>query len=122
MMKAKTMEYWQEEIETMKRADLEKLQLERLKKTIEIAGNSPFYSKVFKENGITADSIRSLEDLQKIPFTTKDDLRSNYPFGMVAIPLQKCVRLHSSSGTTPSMARGCHSMTRQKGRKRAVHR
>ena len=77
MMKAKTMEYWQEEIETMKRADLEKLQLERLKKTIEIAGNSPFYNKVFKENGITADSIRSLEDLQKIPFTTKDDLRSN---------------------------------------------
>ena len=109
MMKAKTMEYWQEEIETMKRADLEKLQLERLKKTIEIAGNSPFYSKVFKENGITADSIRSLEDLQKIPFTTKDDLRSNYPFGMVAIPLQKCVRLHSSSGTTGNPTVVLHS-------------
>lgn len=69
----KTMEYWQKDIETMNREDLKKLQFERLRKTIEAAGNSPFYSKVFKENGITADSIQSLDDLQKIPFTTKDD-------------------------------------------------
>ena len=53
------MEYWQKDIETMNREDLAKLQLERLKKTIEAAGNSPFYSKIFKENGITADSIQS---------------------------------------------------------------
>ena len=69
----------------MNREDLKKLQFERLRKTIEAAGNSPFYSKVFKENGITADSIQSLDDLQKIPFTTKDDLRNNYPYGMAAL-------------------------------------
>ena len=67
------MEYWQKDIETMNREDLKKLQFERLRKTIEAAGNSPFYSKVFKENGITADSIQSLDDLEKIPFTTKDE-------------------------------------------------
>ena len=92
--------YWQEELETMSREDLEKLQLARLKKTVEAAAHSPFYNKVFKEHGITADSIQSLDDLKKIPFTTKQDLRDNYPFGLVAIPLRECVRLHSSSGTT----------------------
>lgn len=74
------MMYWQKDIETMSREELNKLQLERLKQTIELAGHSPFYSKVLKDNGITADSIQSLDDLQKIPFTTKDDLRNNYPF------------------------------------------
>ena len=72
--------YWQKEIETMDRKDLVKFQLERLKQTIELAGNSPFYHKIFKEKGITPDSFQSLEDLQKLPFTTKDDLRNNYPF------------------------------------------
>ena len=85
------MMYWQKEIETMDRKDLVKFQLERLKQTIELAGNSPFYHKIFKEKGITPDSFQSLEDLQKLPFTTKDDLRNNYPFGLAAIPLQKCV-------------------------------
>ena len=75
------MMYWQKEIETMDRKDLVKFQLERLKQTIELAGNSPFYHKIFKEKGITPDSFQSLEDLQKLPFTTKDDLRNNYPFG-----------------------------------------
>lgn len=103
------MEYWQKDIETMNREDLEKLQLERLKKTIEAAGNSPFYNKVFKENGITADSIQSLDDLQKIPFTTKDDLRNNYPYGMAAIPIKDCVRIHSSSGTTGNPTVVLHS-------------
>ena len=73
------MEYWQKEIETMSREDLEKFQLERLKETIKLANNSPYYSKVFKENNITPDIIQSLDDLQKFPFTTKDDLRANYP-------------------------------------------
>ena len=82
------MMYWQKEIETMDRKDLVKFQLERLKQTIELAGNSPFYHKIFKEKGITPDSFQSLEDLQKLPFTTKDDLRNNYPFGLAAIPLQ----------------------------------
>ncbi|HOI26024.1 MAG TPA: phenylacetate--CoA ligase [Paludibacteraceae bacterium] len=93
-------EYWQEELETMKRSDLEKLQVERLKKTVELAMNSPFYSQVFKERKITPESIKSLEDLQRFPFTLKEDLRSHYPFGMASVPLEKVVRLHSSSGTT----------------------
>ena len=103
------MEYWQKDIETMNREDLKKLQFERLRKTIEAAGNSPFYSKVCKENGITADSIQSLDDLQKIPFTTKDDLRNNYPYGMAAIPIKDCVRIHSSSGTTGNPTVVLHS-------------
>ena len=101
--------YWQEELETMSREDLEKLQLARLKKTVEAAAHSPFYNKVFKEHGITADSIQSLDDLKKIPFTTKQDLRDNYPFGLVAIPLRECVRLHSSSGTTGNPTVVLHS-------------
>lgn len=92
--------YWQKDIETMSRPDLEKLQLERLKATVTLAQNSPFYSRIFSERGITADSFHSLEDLKKLPFTTKNDLRSTYPFGMASVPLEKCVRLHSSSGTT----------------------
>lgn len=92
--------YWQKDIETMSRPDLEKLQLERLKATVTLAQNSPFYSRIFSERGITADSFQSLEDLKKLPFTTKNDLRSTYPFGMASVPLGKCVRLHSSSGTT----------------------
>lgn len=92
--------YWQKDIETMSRPDLEKFQLERLKATVTLAQNSAFYSKIFKEKGITADSFQSLEDLKKIPFTTKNDLRNTYPFGMASVPLEKCVRLHSSSGTT----------------------
>lgn len=92
--------FWEEEIETMSREKLAELQLERLKKTVAIAVESPFYSRVFKENGITTDSIQSLEDIKRIPFTTKADLRDNYPFGLVAADMRKAVRLHSSSGTT----------------------
>ena len=103
------MEYWEEGIETMKRSELENLQLERLKKTINIAAQSPFYGKIFKEKNISADSIQSLEDLQRIPFTTKEDLRNNYPFGLASIPLEKVVRLHSSSGTTGNPTVVLHS-------------
>lgn len=103
------MTYWQADMETMSRADLEKLQLKRLKETIQTAGNSTFYNKVFKEQKITPDSIHSLEDLKRIPFTTKEDLRNNYPFGMAAVPIQKCVRLHSSSGTTGNPTVVLHS-------------
>ena len=67
--------YWEEEIETMPREKLRELQLQRLKKTIGIAANSPYYKQVFQEHGITADSIRSVEDIRKIPFTTKADMR-----------------------------------------------
>lgn len=92
--------YWQKDIETMSREELEQFQLERLKATVALAQNSAFYAKIFKEKGITPDSFTSLADLRKLPFTTKNDLRATYPFGMASVPLEQCVRLHSSSGTT----------------------
>ena len=92
--------YLHPELETLDRQGIEALQLERLQKTVKHCMNSPFYKKRFVENGLTPESIRSLEDLQKIPFTTKQDLRDNYPFGIASVPLEKAVRLHSSSGTT----------------------
>ena len=62
--------------------------------------NSPFYKQRFAESHLSPEDIRSLDDLQKIPFTTKQDLRDTYPFGLASVPLEKTVRLHSSSGTT----------------------
>ena len=103
------MMYWQEEIETMNRSDLEELQLKRLKKTIESAKNSSHYGKLFSELNITSENIHSLDDIRKIPFTTKDDLRNCYPFGMASIPLKDCVRVHSSSGTTGNPTVVLHS-------------
>lgn len=102
-------EYWNEELETMSRPKLEKLQIERLRKTVEIAQNSPYYSEVFKKHNITPESIKSLEDLQRFPFTTKEDLRSHYPFGLVSVPMEKVVRVHSSSGTTGNPTVVAHS-------------
>lgn len=92
--------YLHPELETMSRPEIEKLQMERLKTTLQRCMNSPFYRKRFEENGIKLEDIRSLEDLRKIPFTTKQDLRDNYPFGLSVVPLEQVVRLHSSSGTT----------------------
>lgn len=92
--------YFDPELETMSRDQLEALQLERLQQTVRHCMNSPFYQQRFKELGITPDDIRTLDDVQKLPFTTKDDLREHYPFGLASVPLKDCVRLHSSSGTT----------------------
>ncbi len=92
--------YLHPEFETLSRSELEVLQLERLKKTIRQCMNTEFYRKRFAESHITPDDIRSLSDLGKIPFTTKQDLRDSYPFKMSAVPLSRVVRLHSSSGTT----------------------
>ncbi|UCD33594.1 MAG: phenylacetate--CoA ligase [Desulfobacterales bacterium] len=87
--------------ETMPREDLEAIILRRLKATLErIYANVPFYRKQFEENNITPDDIQSLEDLKRIPFTTKEDLRDNYPFGMFSVPMNNVVRIHASSGTT----------------------
>ena len=91
---------WNPEAETMPRADLEQLQLSKLKETINRAGAIDFYYKKFKESGISSDSINSLEDIRKLPFTTKQDLRDNYPFGFFALPKSKLARIHASSGTT----------------------
>ena len=92
--------YFEPELETMSRDQLEALQLERLQKTVHHCMNSEFYRERFKELGITPDDIRTLDDVKKLPFTTKDDLREHYPFGLASVPLKECVRLHSSSGTT----------------------
>lgn len=92
--------YLHKELETLTRPEIETLQLERLQKTVRHCMNSPFYKKRFEENDLTPDCIKSLDDLKKIPFTTKQDLRDNYPFGIASVPLEKAVRLHSSSGTT----------------------
>lgn len=92
--------YLHPELETMTRSEIEKLQMERLKTTLQRCMNAPFYKKRFEEHGLKPEDIRSLEDLRKIPFTTKQDLRDNYPFGMSVVPLEQVVRLHSSSGTT----------------------
>ena len=92
--------YLHKELETLSRDGIRRLQTERLKKTVEQCMNSPFYRQRFAEIGLKPQDINTLDDLRKIPFTTKNDLRSTYPFGMAAVPLEKCVRLHSSSGTT----------------------
>ena len=84
----------------MPRQQLEQLQLERLKATVAHAMNSPFYQEKFKELGITPADIQTLDDVKRLPFTTKEDLREHYPFGLASVPLKDCVRLHSSSGTT----------------------
>lgn len=92
--------YLHKELEILTRPEIEKLQLERLQKTVRHCMNSPFYKQRFAENHLSPEDIRSLDDLQKIPFTTKQDLRDTYPFGLASVPLKKTVRLHSSSGTT----------------------
>ena len=88
------------ELETMPEDALRQLQLERLQKTVRHCMNSPFYQEKFAELGITVDDIKTLDDVRKLPFTTKDDLREHYPFGLACVPLRDCTRLHSSSGTT----------------------
>ncbi len=92
--------YLHEKLETLTRSEIEALQWERLQRTLERCMNSPFYRKRFADAHLTIADIRSLDDLQKIPFTTKQDLRDNYPFGLAAVPMSEVVRLHSSSGTT----------------------
>lgn len=93
-------DYFNPEVETMSEDGLKALQLERLQKTVRHCMNSPFYQQKFKELGITPDDIKTLDDVQKLPFTSKEDLRENYPFGLACVPMKDCVRLHSSSGTT----------------------
>ena len=92
--------YFNREMETLSRAEIEALQLQRLQQTVAHCMQSPFYKKRFEEIGLKPEAIQSLQDLRKIPFTTKQDLRDTYPFGMASVPLRECVRLHSSSGTT----------------------
>ncbi|MDR1724085.1 MAG: phenylacetate--CoA ligase [Tannerella sp.] len=92
---------WNETMECMSRDEMRKLQTIRLKRVVErVYHNTPFYRKKMQELGITPDDIRSIEDIVKLPFTVKTDLRDNYPFGLMASPMSEIVRLHASSGTT----------------------
>ncbi len=93
--------YWEKEKECMDRKELEKLQLERLQATLNRVGSRvPFYRSKFAEMNCDYDNFNSLEDIRKLPFTTKQDLRDSYPYGLFAVPLREVVRVHSSSGTT----------------------
>ena len=92
--------YFNPEQETLTREGIEALQLERLQTTVKHSMNSPFYKQRFEEMGLKPEDIKSLDDVRKLPFTTKQDLRDTYPFGIASVPLRNCVRLHSSSGTT----------------------
>ncbi len=92
--------YWDKKMETLKPADLAALQLKRLKKTLKQVENVGFYKKRLAEAGITGSSVKKLDDIRKIPFTKKQDLRDGYPFGFLAVPLKKVVRIHTTSGTT----------------------
>lgn len=89
------------EIESARREDIETVQLSRLKDvTNRVYTLSPFYTNKFDEINLKVDDIQSLEDIKKLPFTTKKDLRANYPFGLFTVPMSEVVRVHSSSGTT----------------------
>lgn len=93
--------YWETDKECMAREDLEQLQLERLQSTLYRVGTHvPFYKKKFDELKFNYDNVRSLNDLRRLPFTIKQDLRDNYPYGLFAVPLRDVVRVHSSSGTS----------------------
>jgi len=91
---------WDPLHESLERPDLERLQLERLKATLRRVSSVPCYRDKFAGAGVGPEDIHTLSDIAKLPFTTKDDLRLNYPYGMFAIPMKDVVRVHSSSGTT----------------------
>ncbi len=93
--------YWQKEQECLPRPELARLQLERLRATLKrVATTVPFYRNIFHQRHLDPEKITSLDDLRAYPFTLKQDLRDNYPYGLFAVPLRDVVRVHSSSGTT----------------------
>ncbi|WP_292370781.1 phenylacetate--CoA ligase family protein [Methanoregula sp. UBA64] len=92
--------FWDKKMETLKSKDLEALQLKRLKKTLRAVQEIGFYRDQFARAGISGSKIKSLDDVEKLPFTKKQDLRDGYPFGFFAVPLKQIVRIHTTSGTT----------------------
>lgn len=97
-------------IEKLPRTKIREKQLKQLKKTVKhVYENVPFYQKKFKELKIKPDDIKTLDDIRKLPFTTKDDLRKNAPFGMMAVSLDDCIELHASSGTTGTPVTVCYT-------------
>jgi phenylacetate-CoA ligase len=100
-VKRASQKYWDEKFEPMPVAELQKFQLRKLKETVEwVYERVPFYRRKLDEAGVKPKSIKALEDIAKLPFTVKHDLRDNYPFGLCAVPLSEVVRVHASSGTT----------------------
>ena len=93
--------YYQKDIETMPVEEIKKLQSEKLVKQVKhVYENVPYYRAKMEEKGVTPDDIKGIEDLYKLPFLSKADLRDAYPYGLLAKPLSECVRIHSTSGTT----------------------
>ena len=93
--------YFQKEIETMPREEMKALQSEKLIKQVKhVYENVPYYKDLMDKKGVTPDDIKSIDDLYKLPFLTKADLRDAYPYGLLAKPLEDCVRIQSTSGTT----------------------
>ena len=104
------MPIWNPEYETMPRADLDKLQVQRLRGLADrVAAASPVYRKKFADAKVSSDDLRALADLARLPFTEKSDLRDNYPYGMFIVPLDQVVRIHASSGTTGKPTLGGYS-------------
>jgi len=92
---------WEPQYEKMPREELERLQLERLQQQVKyVSDRVPFYRAKFQEMGVTPGDIKSLDDVTRLPFTSKADIRDNYPYGLMAVPLSEVVRVHASSGTT----------------------
>lgn len=101
MARKEPLVYYQPEIETMSRKDLEALQLERLQALVKrVYEKIPFYKESFDKAGVKPEDIKTLDDLTKFPFTVKQDMRDAYPFGLFAVPREEVVRVHCSSGTT----------------------
>lgn len=92
--------YWEKELEVLSRKELEKIQVERLRKTLSQAARSPYYGELFRKLHITPEKIDRVEQIRELPFTTKQDLRDHYPYGFLTLPKRDIIRLHSSSGTT----------------------
>ena len=92
--------YFQEDIETASREEIEQWQNEGLVSVVKrVYENVPYYRDLMDKAGVTPDDIKSTADLPKLPFITKDDLRDAYPYGLLAVPLKDCIRIHSTSGT-----------------------
>lgn len=93
--------YWEKEMETMPREQLAEIQFQRLRETVDRVYRSvPYYTKAMDRLGIKPSDLKTVADVHKLPFTTKQDLRDNYPFGMFAVPMEDVIRIHASSGTT----------------------
>ena len=96
-------------VETISPKDLAALQLQRLRWSVAQAAHSPHYARLWAEQGLSADTLHTLDDLRRFPFTEKQDLRNGYPFGLLAVPQNKVVRMHHSSGTTGMATAVLHS-------------